>query len=111
MKTHNAITISRPSVLTSDEMLNLLTHLIAMDGQSAATENREKPNAESIPEPSPESPVSQPVSHKSLPTLIQKMTPTLIPHPVMTCSPLQAKLPQPATEHLDPEYSLITRPY
>ena len=52
--------------------------------------------------------VSQPVSHRSLPALVQKMTPAQIPHPVMTHSPLQAKLPQPATEHLDPEYPSTT---
>ena len=30
----------------------------------------------------------------------------------MTCSPLQAKIPQPATEYLDHEYPLVTmKPY
>ena len=45
---------------------------------------------------------------KVLLALVWKVTQILIQHPVMTCSPLQAKLPQPATEHLDPEYPLIT---
>ena len=39
-----------------DEIVNLLTQLIAMNGHSAATEVREKPNAEAIPESSPYSP-------------------------------------------------------
>ena len=117
VKVHPPTTISRPSVLTPGEIINFLTHLIIMNDHSAATEERQKPNAEAIPVSSadPQNPVnwvSQPVSHKSIPALVQKMTQIQIPHPVMTCSPLQAELPQPATEHLDPEYPLITiRPY
>ena len=53
---HTTSTISRPSSLTPDEIFNFLTHLIAMNGHSAATEVRQKPNAESIPESSPKSP-------------------------------------------------------
>ena len=38
-------------------IFNFLTHLIAMNGHSAGTAERELPNAEAIPEPSPDFPV------------------------------------------------------
>ena len=53
VKTHNNTTISRPSALTPDKIFNFLTHLIAMNGYSAATEGREnqmqKPYLSQVP--------------------------------------------------------------
>ena len=98
-------------MLTPDQIFNFLTHLIAMNSHSTATVNREKSNAEAIPESCPDSPaptvsseLSEPTSElKGLLALVQKMTQIQVPHPVMTCSPLQAKFPQPVTEPLDPD--------
>ena len=67
-KVPNNSTISRPSLLTSDEIFNFLTHLIAMNGHSAATEYRELPNTEAIPESSPDSPTPTESSESSEPT-------------------------------------------
>ena len=65
VKTHNAITISRPSAFTPDKIFNFLTHLIAMNGHSVATEHKEKLNAEATPESSPDSAVPTDASKSS----------------------------------------------
>ena len=91
-----------------------------MNSHSAATADRELTNAEPIPESNPDLPaptessesseLSEPTSESQSPPALAQMTPTQIqiPHQVMTCSPPQAKLPQPATEHIDPDYPSIT---
>ena len=122
-KTHNVTTISGPSALTPDEIFNFLTHLTAMNSHSASKEDREKPRAEAIPESSPDSPApieSSESSESSEPTSESQKSNSSSPEgdtdtdstSMMTHSPLQAKLAQPATEHLEPEYPLITmKPY
>ena len=99
-------------MLTPDEIFNFLTHLIAMNIHSAPTQDRkiqmQKPYLSQVltlqhplSQVNPVIRVSQPASHRTPPALVQ-MTQTQIAHPLMTCSPLQAKLPQPATEYLRP---------
>ena len=70
--TNNTRPITTPSAATPDDIFEFLTHLIAMNGYSAAKEETDKPKAESIPESDPGSPaptvkLSLSVSHKSLP--------------------------------------------
>ena len=112
---HYNSTILRHPALILDEIVNLLTQIIAMNGHSAAAVVREKPNVEAISESSPislasnesskSSELSEPTSEspKSTSSSVDDTDLIQIPHPVITHSPLQAKLPQPATEHLDPD--------
>ena len=57
-------------MFTPDEVINLLTHLIAMNSHPAVTEIRDKSNAEAIPESNPDSPApmesSEPTSESQM---------------------------------------------
>ena len=64
---HNIHTIPRPSYST-DEVINILTQLIAMNGQPAVTEARDKPNAEAIQEVGPDTPAPTVSSESCEPT-------------------------------------------